>query len=166
MRKIFLKFQLLDLGKGRGSFSRVSVRSTVGKEKERILIDPSFMDLLVSPALGVCQGVAPGYPRGRKSVNTNTHGQTVLFHWGSLSEPHSCVLTWLIVTCGIYLFESTVRPLGFVLATIAPKFRANPILRRCPPLALIDDDFLSNGCLRESPVRCFFTQCIGCSAAL
>ena len=50
--------------------------------------------------------------------------------------------------------------------TIQTKSRANPVLRLCFPLALIDDDFLSKGCLCISPVLCFFTNCIGCSAAL
>ena len=47
-----------------------------------------------------------------------------------------------------------------------PKSRANPVLRQCLPLALNDNDFLSKGCLCKSPVFCFFTHCIGCSAAL
>ena len=45
----------------------------------------------------------------------------------------------------ICLFESTVRPLGFVAATLEPKSRANLVLRHCLPLALIDNDFLSDG---------------------
>ena len=67
----------------------------------------------------------------------------------SLSEPHSYVLTWLFVTRHIYLLDSTVRPLGFVPTTIEPKSRANPVLRLCLPLTLIDDDFLSNGHMRK-----------------
>ena len=63
-------------------------------------------------------------------------------------------------------YKSSVRPLGFVPATIEPKSRANPVLRLCLPLALIDKDFLSKGCLCKSHVLCFFTHCIGCSAAL
>ena len=41
-----------------------------------------------------------------------------------------------------------------------------PYFRLCLPLALIDDDFLSKGCLCNSPVLCFLTHCIGRSAAL
>ena len=63
-------------------------------------------------------------------------------------------------------YKWSVRPLGLVPATIEPKSRANPVLRLCLPLALIDDDFLSKGCRFKSPVLCFFTHCIGCSAAL
>ena len=47
-----------------------------------------------------------------------------------------------------------------------PKSRANPVLRHWLPLTLNGNDFLSKGCLRESLVFCFFTHCIGCSAAL
>ena len=40
----------------------------------------------------------------------------------SLSEPHSYVLTWTFVIRD----KSSVRPLGFVPATVEPKSRANP----------------------------------------
>ena len=56
----------------------------------------------------------------------------------SLSEPHSYVLTrtFAIRDIYIYIYKSSVRPLGFVPATIQPKSRANPVLRLCLPLAL------------------------------
>ena len=67
----------------------------------------------------------------------------------------------------IYIYKSSVRPLGFVPATIEPKSRASPVLRPCFPLALIDDYFFSSGSLHKSPVQrlCFFTH-FGCSGAL
>ena len=87
----------------------------------------------------------------------------------------------------IYIYKSSVRPLGLVPATIEPKSRANPVLRLCLlgsvpatiepksransvlrfclPLALIDDDFLSKGCLCKSPDLCFSPHCIRCSAS-
>ena len=76
-----------------------------------------------------------------------------LFFGASLSEPHSYVLTRTFVIGDIY--KSSVRPLGFVPATIQPKSRANPVLRLCLPLALIDNDFLSKECLSKSPVFFF-----------
>ena len=88
----------------------------------------------------------------------------------SLSEPHSYVLTWTFVIRDIYIYiyiyKSSVRPLGFVPATIEPKSRANPVLWLCLPLALIDDDFLSKGCRFKSPVLCFLPPLHRCSAAL
>ena len=75
------------------------------------------------------------------------------FIGASLSEPHSYVLTWTFVIRDIiHIYKSSVRPLGFVPETIEPKSRANPVLRLCLPLALIDNDFLSKGCRFKSLV--------------
>ena len=86
-----------------------------------------------------------------------------------LSLSHRMYLTHNIGSASALpiIYKSSVRPLGFVPATIQPKSRANPVLRLCLPLALIDNDFLLKGCLCKSSVFfCFFTHCIGCSAAL
>ena len=83
-----------------------------------------------------------------------------------LEQPHAQFPFLFPIVFSINIYKSSVRPLGLVPATIEPKSRANPVLRLCLPLALIDDDLLSKGCRFKSPVLCFFTHCSGCSAAL
>ena len=84
----------------------------------------------------------------------------------SASPTVTCWLGLSSFAIYIYIYKSSVQPLGFVPAKSEPKSRANPVLRLCLPLALIDDEFLSKGCRFKSPVLCFFPHCTGCSAAL
>ena len=81
---------------------------------------------------------------------------SLLLGRASASPTVTCWLGLSSFAIYIFIYKSSVRPLGFVPATIEPKSRANPVLWLCLPLALIDDDFLSKGCRFKSPVLCFF----------
>ena len=61
-----------------------------------------------------------------------------------------------------YIFELTVRPLGFVPTTIEPKSRTSICLR----LILIDDDFLPNGHQRKRPALYSPNALVACTADL
>ena len=76
----------------------------------------------------------------------------------SLSEPHSYVLTRTFAIGDIYIYIYINRAsdrLALCPRRSKPKSRANPVLRLSLPLALIDNDFLSKGCLCKSPVFLF-----------
>ena len=70
----------------------------------------------------------------------------------SASPTVTCWLGLSSFAIYIYIYKSSVRPLGLVPSTIEPKSRANPVLRHCLALALNDNDFLprKDACSRAS----------------